>query len=103
MNGRSDLLSRLNGWYAAQCDGDWEHKYGITIETLDNPGWRMRIDLAGTPLLDRADFSHNENEHDPQQWMVLRKDGDVFEGAGAPGTLDAIIAGFLKWEDGSDG
>jgi hypothetical protein len=31
------VLERLERWYAAQCNGDWKHTYGITLETLDNP------------------------------------------------------------------
>jgi ribosomal protein L37E len=37
-----DLLSKLSDWYAAQCDGDWEHEFGIHIGTLDNPGWSVK-------------------------------------------------------------
>lgn len=46
----SDDLAWLLEWFAAQCDGDWEHEYGIRIGTLDNPGWRIRISLIGTEL-----------------------------------------------------
>ncbi|UCH44768.1 MAG: hypothetical protein JSV11_10785 [Nitrospiraceae bacterium] len=42
-------FDRLNRWYINQCNGDWEHQYGIVIETLDNPGWRVKIDLTGIP------------------------------------------------------
>ncbi|MBN6041230.1 Imm53 family immunity protein [Amycolatopsis sp. 195334CR] len=28
----------LERWFAGQCDDDWEHRYGITLETRDNPG-----------------------------------------------------------------
>ena len=45
-----DVLSQLQQWYARQCDGDWEHQYGVKVDTLDNPGWRVTIDLAGTDL-----------------------------------------------------
>jgi hypothetical protein len=44
------VLERLTGWYQAQCNGDWEHQYGVRIETLDNPGWLVKIDLVGTSL-----------------------------------------------------
>lgn len=27
----------LQRWLLAQCDGDWEHGDGITIQSLDNP------------------------------------------------------------------
>src|SRR5262245_45197449 len=38
-------LERLQRWYDSRCDGRWEHDYGIEIETCDNPGWLVRIDL----------------------------------------------------------
>jgi len=53
-------LDWLMSWYADQCDGDWEHQYGVCIETLDNPGWTLTIDLIGTPLADRS-FSKTES------------------------------------------
>ena len=28
-----DPLKRLQDWYISQCDGDWEHTYGISIAT----------------------------------------------------------------------
>lgn len=34
-------VSALERWYASQCDDNWEHSYGIRIDTLDNPGWRI--------------------------------------------------------------
>jgi hypothetical protein len=43
-----DDLAWLQGWYAEQCDGDWEHDESVSIGTLDNPGWRLRVNLAGT-------------------------------------------------------
>ena len=44
------MLEWLQDWYLKQCDGGWEHEYGIKIETLDNPGWKVIIDLAYTEL-----------------------------------------------------
>nr|TKK07812.1 hypothetical protein SrhCFBP13529_11555 [Stenotrophomonas rhizophila] len=43
-------LDRLQKWYADQCDGDWEHSFGIRIDTLDNPGWTVSVDLTDTAL-----------------------------------------------------
>ena len=45
-----DCLYLLQRWYVAQCDSEWEHSYGVSIDTLDNSGWTLRIDLAGTSL-----------------------------------------------------
>jgi hypothetical protein len=43
-------LQRLQDWYRAQCNEDGEHSFGVTIDTLDNPGWIIKIDLAETTL-----------------------------------------------------
>ncbi|MET9563851.1 Imm53 family immunity protein [Streptomyces tauricus] len=33
----------MQNWYAQQCDGDWEHEWGVEIAMLDNPGWNVSI------------------------------------------------------------
>jgi len=43
----------IQRWFADQCDGEWEHSHGITIGTVDNPGWSIEIDLDETSLSDR--------------------------------------------------
>jgi hypothetical protein len=45
MTGTTNVLGRLQEWYVAQCDGNWEHSFGVTIGTLDNSGWQVRLDL----------------------------------------------------------
>ena len=41
-----DILQWLQTWFAQNCVDDWQHFYGIKIETLDNPGWHIDIDLS---------------------------------------------------------
>jgi hypothetical protein len=36
-------LRQIQDWYKSQCNGEWEHSCGLSIETLDNPGWRVQI------------------------------------------------------------
>ncbi|MFE4959105.1 Imm53 family immunity protein [Streptomyces sp. NPDC056653] len=38
MSDAEPLLDWLQNRYAQQCDGDWEHEWGVKIATLDNPG-----------------------------------------------------------------
>jgi len=40
--------SSIEKWYRSRCDGDWEHHWDASIETLDNPGWRIQLDLRET-------------------------------------------------------
>ena len=67
-----ELLPWLQNWYAAQCDGDWEHHYGITIQTLDNPGWLVVINLAETPLEDATFQPVDESYRSEENWVDCR-------------------------------
>lgn len=72
-----DVLKWIEGWYAANCDGEWEHHEGISIRTIDNPGWRISINLDGTPMEGR-DFSMKIERSD-QDWLVCWLAGSSFE------------------------
>ncbi len=43
-------FASLVDWYSRHCDGDWEHQHGVRLETLDNPGWILTVDLIHTNL-----------------------------------------------------
>lgn len=91
-------IEALGRWYAAQCDGDWEHRYGITIESLDNPGWRVRIDLAGTGLAGLR-FDEVKDLGPVDTWIHCRVEDGQFRGAGGPPMLTPILERFLAWAD----
>jgi hypothetical protein len=55
-----EVLKWLENLYSSNCDGDWEHSYGIRIETLDNPGWAIRINLEDT-VLEHKSFENVEH------------------------------------------
>jgi len=92
----NDLLERIEAWYASQCDEEWEHRWGVQIETLDNPGWIVRVDLTGTPLED-ASFDRSENMDSADAWLECRTQDGQWVGAGGPGMLRRILAEFLAW------
>jgi hypothetical protein len=62
------VLADIQKWYASNCDGDWEHSFGIVIETLDNPGWSVTIDLKDTNLEGKT-FETFQNEVSEEQWI----------------------------------
>jgi hypothetical protein len=94
---RLDNISWLEDWYAAQCDGDWEHGFGVKIDTLDNPGWRVTIDLNGTHYdgVQNRDLL-NELSDDPEWIRCDLRDGQ-FVGHGGPKQLGRILQVFRKW------
>jgi len=90
-------IERLQLWYASQCNGEWEHSHGVTIGTLDNPGWSVQIDLVGTSVAGRAMRpSRREGEHD---WINCEVRDGRFCGHGGAGNLADILEYFLSWAD----
>ncbi len=89
-----DALYLLQRWYVSRCDGEWEHSYGVNIDTLDNPGWTVRIDVAGTPCAGMTlDWTKVErSEHD---WVHWRVQEDRYEAACGPTNLSEAILAFL--------
>lgn len=87
-------LQKLQTWYASRCNGDWEHQFGITIETQDNPGWRVEIDLANTSL-QGAVFPELRKREGAGDWIMCFREGSRFIGAGDPSKLETILNFFL--------
>ena len=93
----------LQSWYKAQCNGDWEHQYGVEIVTIDNPGWRLKIDLTGTPLdgVSMPEVRSSEINHagleGNQEWLHCKVEGNRFVGAGGPTSLLQVCEVFKSW------
>ncbi len=90
-------LQGLQEWYLAQCDGDWEHSFGVTIDTLDNPGWTLSVDLTDTDLESEPFEEMTENYEGESSWMICRKMDAKFEAAGGPEKLEDMVRVFLSW------
>lgn len=91
------ILDRLQAWYVAQRDGEWEHAHGVKIGTLDNPGWSVEIDLVGTELVGRPFAEVKDDYEHETDWMVCRKKGATFVGACGPTRLEDVLRVFLDW------
>ena len=91
-------LRALQQWYLSQCNQDWEHMYGIKIDTLDNPGWTLKVDLRETELEGAAfeTVSRGDSE-DEADWIFCKVEGDQFYGAGGALNLTELIQVFLQW------
>lgn len=98
-------LHWLMAWYLRHCDGDWEHAYGVKIDTMDNPGWMLQIALRDTPLYGR-DFVPNEHgtpANDLSEWQssgswwVAKVNGEYFQAFCGPLDLEAVINIFRRW------
>jgi hypothetical protein len=97
-----DSLALLQQWYLQECNEDWEHTYGVKIETLENPGWILEIDLIGTPLEgERFEPVHygmfEEAEGSGNEWILCKVENNKFSASGGPLKLTEIINVFLRW------
>lgn len=93
-----DPLTEIQNWYHSQCNGVWEHSSGIRIDNIDNPGWRVRIDLGGTRL-EKLAFSEVKCGfgEETDDWFICQRVDNVFEGYGEPCKLAEILETFLRW------
>lgn len=90
------ILEELQEWYLAQCNGDWEHSFGIDICTLDNPGWRVKIDLDNTSL-ESKEFEEIQDLESESDWISCQVENKKFVGAGGPHQLTKLLELFLHW------
>jgi len=95
MPNEDDLLW-LERWYASQCNGTWEHSRGISIESLDNPGWMLTVDLADTTLAEKEMPPVRLRAGD-NDWMECEIADGQFRAAGDPGKLGALIRAFREF------
>jgi hypothetical protein len=92
-----DVLDWLARWYEAQCDGDWEHGFGPAINTIDNPGWSLKIDLIGTDCDGRVLERITHNYEHETDWWACWTEGNAFHGAGGPLHLRSLLEAFRDW------
>jgi hypothetical protein len=92
----NNLLSWLQTWYGARAVDCWEHRYGIRISTLDNPGWSVTADLRETGLEDRP-FEAVNVERGERDWVYCWVEEGRFEGRGGPHNLADLLEVFRTW------
>jgi len=88
------IIRRICEWYASQCNDVWEHHYGIKIETIDNPGWSVEVDLAGTSL-EYETIKRTSAEEGGDRWYYVEIKDCKFQGACDPTYLEHVLNIFV--------
>jgi hypothetical protein len=96
-----EILSWIENWYQKNCDGYWEHSYSIKVETLDNPGWHISIDLGETNL-ENLNVDYQLIEHSENDWYGYSIKEKVFSASGDPSKLEFLLNKFREVVDGLD-
>jgi len=91
-----ETLNWIQQWYKSNCDGYWEHMFGIKIYNVDNPGWAVEIDLVDTPLENKT-FEKVQYDHGDEDWIICITKEGAFKGAGDSNKLEELLSIFKKW------
>lgn len=84
------MIEWLEEMYLSNCDGDWEHDYGIEITTLDNPGWNVKIQLNENFVM-LSDRSWVLEDIAPSTWYGYKIEKNTIEASGDPQSLKTIF------------
>jgi len=95
-------IEEIQNWYHSQCNEDWEHLSGVSIGTLDNPGWFVKIDIENTSLENAVyeEFSYgvgDKTDTSGVDWLVTKLEDNQFVGYGGPYKLKEILNIFIQW------
>ena len=91
-----DSLLWLQQWFASHCNGEWEHEAGISLNTLDNPLWSLKIEVTGTYLENYPSFHHEEGEWGNDNWLECHLENGLFQASCGTSRLTDMIAFFRK-------
>ena len=78
----------------------------VSIDTLDNPGWSLTVDLEQTSLAGKhfePIFENVAESQAPQglngdlRWLVAKIEGTKFKAYGGPRDLPRLIEAFRSW------
>ena len=90
-----NLVLWLQEWYRQNCNDQWENFYGIKIETLDNPGWRVCIDLKETKY-ENLTLKKVEKDRGISDWITYEIVDGAFVGAGDCTKLGELLQAFRE-------
>jgi hypothetical protein len=90
-----NLLWLIN-WYSQQCDGDWEHSFGIEISSMTNPGWGITVSVQETELKDKI-FQEIDLQRSDEDWVFCRVKKGFFEGRCGTFNLVEVLQIFKEW------
>ncbi len=89
----------LTEWFAWQCDGDWEHCYGISIDNNDGQSWSFEIRFGDTEL-ENQPFETIGIRRSEKDWVSCSMSyRDIIEGNSGLLNLPEMLKIFRNWAE----
>jgi Immunity protein 53 len=88
------IIETIDEWYASRCNGTWEQKKGVKMDTVAEGGWWIRVDLSPEEaerlknLMRPVDVSIDESK---DHWISCNVLGDAIIALCAPGMLKEML------------
>ena len=96
----SKSINFLQEWHKTCFNKTGKKDHRIIIETLDNPGWWVEINLKDTQYIDKQ-FDAIKELEDDDIWIYCVVKDNQFQAASSPQNLNSILNIFCKWIDSS--
>lgn len=91
----NNILNWISTWFSSNCDGHWEHMNIIKIETLDNPGWSVTIDLNDTEF-ENLELNIELVENSENDWFTYKVKDAKFTAFGDLSKLEFLLKKFKE-------
>lgn len=94
MSINKNILNWLGEWINNQCDGDWEHEFGIQLITYDNPAIGLKVDLV--KYEDCMINSYRHFDLPSNDWISVKIDNSYLTITSTPLMLNKIFIFFQE-------
>jgi len=89
------ILDWIQQWFLNNCDGAWEQGEAIQINTTDNPGWEVEIDMSNTSLATLS-IPQILNEKNKNDWYSVKIEDKTFSASGDAQKLQFLLGLFKE-------
>ena len=89
------LLDWVQRWFISNCNGDWEHGYGINMEYTKETGWYVYFNVNHTSMYD-CKFDKKDKKG-KKKWLTFEVNENSFIGRGDSSKLEEILQTFHDW------
>jgi Immunity protein 53 len=93
---KPSVLDEIQSWFRDQCNGEWEVENRVYVESLDNPGWHVKVDIQGSSIENRQ-FEDLRIKRTKDNWVYCQIEEHFFHAYGGALNLPELLYIFLEW------
>lgn len=91
----SEILNWLSNWYKIECNGDWEHSYGLIIN-FNSEKVNIEIDIEDTRFTQEETMFEINSVNSVNDWINIKIDKQKYLDNGDRSKFVEIIEKFIE-------